>query len=197
MLASIAFVAVAVLQRLFFLGGLIGLGLGGSTGAQQVLFFGGAGVALVALLTGLVLVRNRRLPPRAGWAAFCVPAVDAILVAVLVGGVGAGSCSEGERRLLRDFARAGVEQTFGYADGSCSGSFQVPGGGADVMDRYRAQLLAQGWTITVDSSQPGMGEGGSPMPSGELDAARGAAHFSRVFEEYGGSAHVVVRVTGL
>lgn len=182
--ATIGFVLVMVLHLMFILGGLLYLALDEASGIQAVLFLVVTGVALGASLVGLVLMRVKRLTPSAGWAAFAVPVIDALLVVVLARGVGVGSCSNAERQLLDELSPSeATSQPYGYesSTASCYATFEVAGSGAAVADRYRSKLIAGGWTI-------------DPPGDAAVSAVRGAATLSLDYEEYGGSAHVVVRV---
>jgi hypothetical protein len=182
--ATLGFVLAIVLQAIFILGGLLYLALDEAPGTQDLLFLVVTGIALGASLVGLILVRIRRLTPSAGWAALAVPVIDALLVAALVGGVGVGSCSNSERQLLDELTtNQAATQPYGYesSSASCYTTFERGGSGAAALDRYRSELIAQGWTI---------GQSGDAA----LSAVRGAATLSLIYEEYGGSVHVVVRV---
>lgn len=104
----------------------------------------------------------------------------------------AGGCSEGEKRVFREFPQYGARRLEPDYSGSngCYVAFRTEAPAEDVMTYYRQQLTARGWKLEPPPPSVEAAEG--RPEAGSLSAARGRYGYQTLFETVTGGTSVVV-----
>ena len=168
----------ALLCQLFLvLVGFVGIGLGGASGRQVLLFvligLGGLGVLLfleVAILIG-------RVQARFAWAALAVLLLDVVFVMLLATGALAGRCSEAELAISDEipvYGGRGGAFELESSTGACVAQLEVEASADEVLSYYERALREDGWTVVVQEI-PTEAPEGEPVDVRELTANREGA----------------------
>ncbi|HEX6131736.1 MAG TPA: hypothetical protein VF044_08375 [Actinomycetota bacterium] len=185
----------ATAQLVFIFLGLVGMALGGVTAGEFGLFVLGTAAALWGIVWLAVAITRRRRRPRAALFAVVAPLVDLAIVAVITGGVFAGSCTEDETRIAEEIPPfGGGEIVYGYEaqSGSCAAGLDVTASAEDVLDHYERELEADGWGVVVEPTTT-EGSDGS-FAAFDLSAGRGDDRFTIALEAYQGRVSAAIRI---
>lgn len=193
---TITLLTIAATAQLGFIFlGLVGMALGGVTAGEFGLFVMGTAAALWGIVWLAVAITRRRRRTRWALFALAAPVVDLAVVAVIAGGVLAGSCAEEEIRIAEDIPPfGGGEIVYGHEaqSGSCAGVLDVTATPEEVLDHYERELEADGWGVVVERAAT-EGPDGS-FAAFDLSAGRGDDRFTIALEAYRGRVSAAIRI---